>query len=364
MNNKVMIALAVVGLGTALCGADAPPERPVPLVDTAAVVEMFDGAPRDYIGHTAALDDVSLYARVSGILTEVKFQAGSMVKQGDLLMTIEDTTYKAKVMQAEAEVQQYKAEVSFTSKNLERHQDLEKKKAVAQLALEEAVRAHEQAKAKLLHAEATLLDAANQLSYTKIYAPISGRIGKGSYSPGNYVTTSSSPLARIVRITPMRILFSVSERDYLTLFQQRNRETTGVNLSVLLADGTELGEHGEIEIVDNKVDPETGTVTIWGRFPNKAERLLPGGYVHVRMQDGKQKKAPAVPVSAIMTESQGNYVFVVNDKLVAERRAVEIGPEVSNFQIIRSGLKVGEKVVVDGNLKVMPGFPVRLKDGK
>lgn len=354
---KKNLLLAAAVLGTAL-PAFAQGEPPPPYVSVEKAVIRNDAATRKYVGHIEAIQSVSIVARISGYLYEIKFKEGELVKKGQLLFVIEDTTYRAKAKSAEASVMQIQAELEYAQNDFNRQEKLYQKRAVAEIVYQDAKRLFNTTKAKLAEAEANLLDANNSLSYTKIYAPITGIIGKATYTEGNYVTPTSKELADIVQVTPIYVRFAISERDFIKEFGSVEGIRKNGIVQILLADGREYSKTGNIVLVDNKVDNETGTITLWAQFDNPDHVLVPGGYTTVKLSRKLAVPTPAVKLSAMMTDDKGNYIYIVDKEGKAELRRVKPGTVIGSMQLIESGVKPGETVVVDGTHKVRPGGKV------
>ena len=356
IKNKLVLLATV----SAISASAQMPQMPAPLVGAAKVEIMVERAVKSYVGNIMASEEVQLQARVAGILTSQNFIEGGMVKKGDLLMTIEDTTYKARVEQAKATVDQIEAELDFATSNYNRQKMLADKDTISRATLEEAIRLIALTKAKHDGAKATLVDAQNELSYTRIFAPIDGRIGKLRYTCGNFVNSASEPLATIVKVDPIYIRFYISERDFLNLFKTNEEMKESASMSITMANGEPFSGKGKILLVDNKVDERTGTIAIWATFENPQMKLIPGGYVTVLLSEKSDEQQVAVPLSAIMIDRIGSYVYVVNQENTAIRRDIVVDTVVGDKQLIKSGLEPGEIVVVSGNNKVVPGSKVEI----
>lgn len=358
--NRSVYLLTALALGTGNLMAQRP-QQPAPMVGIAKAEVVEERAVRNYVGNIAASEEVQLPARVAGILTSQNFIEGGIVKKGDLLMTIEDTTYKAKVDQAKAALDQIEAELKFATSNYKRQKGLADKDTISVATLEEAIRLIALMKAKYDGAKAILAEAENEFSYTKIYAPIDGRIGKIRYTYGNFVNGSSGPLADIVKVDPIYIKYYISERDFLNLFKTNEEMKETASMSITMANGKQFNGKGKILLVDNKVDERTGTIAIWATFDNPEMMLIPGGYVTVSLSEKSDTKQIGVPLSAILTDRAGSYVYVPDADNVAARRDVVLAEVVGDKQIIKSGLTPGEDVITSGNHKVMPGIKVEIR---
>lgn len=348
-----LICLALLGLISN--GVAQRPDAPPPAVIVEPVKEIAWSAPKEYIGTLVATDEVDLPSRISGFITGINFKEGSLVKKGDLLFTIEDTTYRAQVKAAKAKLDQVAAEVKYAESNYSRQKKLANKNAISQSNFEDAQRLLEFNKAKYAEYEAELLDAENNLSYTKIYAPITGRIGEVKHTIGNYVSPSSTPLATIVSVDPIQVKFAVSERDFLNLFKGTAEPEKNLHISIKLANGEMYNYQGKIAFIDNMVDPNTGTIAIWTEFPNPDLKLQPGGYVTVMLSERLKKKLLGVKLTAVLTDKHGNYVFVVDKDNKVAKCNIVLGDVVDSYNIIKSGLQNGVSVIIDGTHKVRPG---------
>ena len=313
---------------------------------------------RKYIAKISAVDDVSMVARVSGVLLEQKFANGDIVKKGQELILLEDTSYVAAQKAAKAKLEQCKAEYQFAKRNLARQQTLWKNKATSESTYDEAVRNEATCKAAVAAAEAALMDADNNLSYTRIISPITGKTSRAIYSPGNYVTPSSGTLINIVSMDEMYVNFWISMNDYLAIFggsfEILKKEAVA---KIYMADGSEFKGKSEIVFVDNRVDKDTDTIRVRIRVRNERHLLLPDSLVTVRLSR-KDKERAAVPVSAVVNNGKIDFVYVLDAKNIPQVRQVKLGEITGNMQLILEGLKAGETVVVDGTHKVFPGAPV------
>ncbi|MBR7130478.1 MAG: efflux RND transporter periplasmic adaptor subunit [Lentisphaeria bacterium] len=351
---KLVLGILFSGM-MSLAFAAARPAEPV-RVDKVKMIERETS--RKYIGKITAVDDVSMVARVSGVVLDQKFTNGDFVKKGQVLILLEDTTYVAAQKAAKAKLAQCKAEYEFAKRNLARQQTLWKSKATSESTYDEAVRTEATCKAAVAAAEAALMDAENNLSYTKIVSPINGRTSRAIYSPGNYVTPASGNLINIVSMDEMYVNFWISMNDYLAMFggsfETLQKEA---NTAIIMANGSEFKGKSAIVFIDNRVDKDTDTIRVRLRVKNDNHILLPDSLVTIRLSR-KYPKSTAVPVSAIINNGKMNFVYILGDKNIPQVRPVEIGEISGNMQMIMKGLKEGETVVIDGTHKVFPGQPV------
>ena len=361
LSKLALLSVAVVMGGILVsCQKKTQERRVVPpaVVTEFTVDEMLPQVTKEYVGHVRAKGEIPIPARISGIIEKMNFNDGDMVRKGDLLFEIEDDEYVANVAAAQALVDQYKAELEYAETNFKRQNTLAEKNATARASKDDAVRLYHATKAKLAEAEAKLMSAKIELGYTKIYAEIDGRMGKATYSPGNYVTPSSNPLVTLVQVTPVNIRFPVSERDLLTMFGSVKGVREKAELRIRTADGKMHDGWTELLLVDNKTDTSTGTIAIWFSADNTDQKLIPGGFVTVYLSKKTPDKLPFVPNTAVMTDRKGNYVYVLDGENKVSRRNVELGPLVELNQTIVSGLKKGERVVATGTHKTRPGLIV------
>ncbi|HPX41080.1 MAG TPA: efflux RND transporter periplasmic adaptor subunit [Candidatus Hydrogenedentes bacterium] len=367
-------------------GAMGGPQGP-PAVVVAAVTEGPAEAPEEFIGRVESIESVDVTPQIAGYLQTVHFEEGSRIAAGDLLFTIEKAPFEARVALAEAAVHQAEANVPAAQADLDAARanlvraekyydrlknadqrsvvqaDLDKAAAdfqQAQAHVKQATAAVQQAGAGLEQAQASLRLARIDLGYTDILAPISGPIGKALVTEGNYVTPASGPLARIVQIDPVRVVYSVPDRNFVNLLQVINeRGPSAVELRLRLPNGTLYEDEGEWSFADNEMDPTTGTIALRARFANPAGLLVPMTNVTVLARSAEGRTAPKVPSQAVMADQQGEFVYVVTAENIAEQRRVVLGAEVEGHRIVEDGLASGEQVVVLGLQKVQPGQPVQ-----
>lgn len=352
---------ALLGAGLAAmflaapAGAQQAAPPPAVLVQPAELKPIADQS--EFIGRAAAVDKVELRARVKGFLGPRKFKDGDQVKEGQVLFTIEPEPYQAAVDQKIAQRDAAKAALTNAQLQLTRAEELLRSKTGTQVTYDQRLSEQLQAKAQLEDAAAQLRDAEIQLSYTEIKSPIAGRIGRAAVSPGNIVGPDSGVLATVVSENPIRVLFSITQRE---LLDARRDTTTGDALVVRLrlADGSLYKDKGKLDFIDVTADAKTDGQMVRAVFDNKDGLLTDGQTVRVIVEGEKVPTVVAVPQAAVALDQTGAYLFVVNDKNVAEQRRVKTGVARDGLIAITEGLKAGEKVIIQGQQRVRPGMTV------
>ncbi len=345
---------------------------PTPEVVTSAVTEVSKTPMKDYVGHIKAIQDVKIYAQISGTIQRVHFKEGSLVKQETLLFTIDPRMYRAEVqveeaavMQSQAKLEIARADLRYAELYMNRLANVEARSVVqadvdkAKSELLSAQASVQQSKAECEQALADLELARINLDYTQIRAPIDGKIGKAELTQGDYVSPGSGMLAQIVQVDPIRVRFSLSDRDYFSL--AGGNEMSKQDIQLQLPNGNLFSGIGAIDFFGNKMNPETGTMTVYARFSNMEGFLVPGTYVTVHMSSTPDYKTwPVVSQLSVMTDNNGEYVYVLNEEGAVEKRQVQLGDLTGENRIVLSGLTAGERVVVKGVQKVKPGQKVRI----
>lgn len=359
--------------------AQQQPAAGPPIVETAAVKLSSVATQAEFVGSVVAAQQVALMARVEGFLDEVNFAEGSFVQADSTAFVIEKDTYQAAVEGAQAQLEsanaaEANAEANLTLQevNLTRQRDLLKTNAVSQSVVDQAQAQRDsaaaqvdQAKAQITLAQSQLQTAQLNLSYTDVKSPIAGRIGKANITEGNLVSPSSGPLATVVQTDPIRVVFSISDREYLEVVKTLHPDNAGIAADAAayqprlkLPDGTDYDQPGKIAFLDNTIDPATGTIAVYAEFANPQLKLVPGQFVEVTVQAGETVQLPVVPASAILQDQQGPYVFGLGDGNHAEIRRVTLGQRVGTDWAVTAGLAQGEIVIVSGIQKVQAGIVV------
>ncbi|EMV5750338.1 efflux RND transporter periplasmic adaptor subunit [Yersinia enterocolitica] len=343
---------------------------PLPAVTVAVVTSATPDRALQFLGRVEAIQAVDVTTRTEGFIAARLFTEGQMVKQGDLLYEIDPALHQASVTQAQAQLDSATASANHAQVNLTRLQRLGNNRSVSQAEVDEAQAQRDISRAAVAQAQANLQIQQLQLSFTRIYAPITGQIGHSRFNVGSLVSPASGTLVSIVQLDPIRVAIAVNERDYITATYQLS--TTGTASAsdnsalafehftprIQLANGKQYPESGVFESVDNQIDKQTGTVTIRTRFDNPRHLLLPGGVVNVSLAAETAKAVTAIPIAALQQNKQGHFVLVVTDKDQVEVRPVTLGEQFEQQYEVKDGLKVGERVIVSGLQHVRPGMTV------
>ncbi|MBE6356181.1 MAG: efflux RND transporter periplasmic adaptor subunit [Lentisphaerae bacterium] len=330
---------------------------PVPVVKTSKVLTVEKTAPRRYAGLVEAVEKVDIMPRVTGELRKIHFKEGEIVQKGSLLFELEDTTYQAAVDALAARREQLLSQVDFMTREYTRNQELIAKKAVSESVYDRSLFDLNSAKAQLKEVEASLINARNDLSYTKIYAPITGRIGKSTFTVGNLITPNGKKLADIAMVSPINVRFAISETVLRKEFKSREGIMKNGSVSIKLSDSSIHPETCGITLVDNHINSTTNTVTLWAKFQNRDNLLIPGGYVTVYLNQSSGKFTAVLP-SALVLSEKGTGIYVIK-KGRAVFREVVTGGLAGELQIIKSGVSAGEEVVIEGSHKLQDGMTVR-----
>lgn len=318
----------------------------------------------EYIGQTRGSTEVEIRARVEGFLEEIHFAEGRFVRKGDLLYVIDPKPYEAALTQSKGELARAEAAWARSRQDVTRFEPLMKRNAISRQQFDEAI-ATERANAAAVESAKAAVDAAQlRLGYTRIAAPVDGLIGKNEVQVGNLVGSGQATLlTSISTVDPIHVRFSVSEKEYLEWAranpdEEKAREATQGLFDMVLADGTMFSHKGSGVFADRTIDPATGTLLVEASFPNPDNLLRPGQYARVLFPKAVVTNAVLVPQRAVQELQALFSVVVVTPDQKAETRPVKPGARVGSLWVITSGLKPGEKVVVEGIQKVRPGMPL------
>ncbi|MGE5795155.1 MAG: efflux RND transporter periplasmic adaptor subunit [Ignavibacteria bacterium] len=320
---------------------------------------------REWVGQTLGAEDIEIRARIEGWLLGIHFREGSEVKKGTLLYTIDPSELRENVAQAEGNVAAARTLLVQSEEDVKRYTPLAEVGAVSKRDLEIAVSKYNAQKGQLDAALASLNEARIKLGYATIYAPISGLIGISAARVGDFVGRPQSVviLNTISRTDSVHVRFSISEQEYLALMKQlsqmdNSKPTKKRELELVLADASVYPEKGFVVFAQRQIDPTTGTLMFEASFPNKDKLLRPGQFAKVRTVVSEEKNALVIPTRS-MIELQGQYtVYIVDENNKAQLRIVKTATSVDQYTVVESGLKEGDRVIVEGQLKVKPDMVV------
>src|SRR5512139_186754 len=343
---------------------------PPPAVTVAKPVKRTVFDYDEYVGRFTAINSVEVRARVSGYLDKVHFKDGQLVKQGDLLFTIDKRPFQNTLDQARANLDQAKSNLAFTESDYTRGQQLVRDKTITDQTFEQRAQAFRNAKASVSNNEAAVRQAELDMEFTELRAPVNGRIGDRRVSPGNLVTGGASGnttlLATIVSTDPIYFEFTFDEASYLRYqrLAEKGQDIASRNASVPVAikliDESDFDHKGRMDFVDNVIDRSTGTIRGRAVFSNPNEMFTPGMFARVRVPGSPPYEGLLVPDVAIGTEQARRFVVVIDDQDTARIKYVTLGQLTpDNFRVIKAGVGPDDRVVVEGLMQARPGTKVR-----
>jgi len=363
----------------AACGGSEQPGgfqgMPPAQVTTTVVAARTIPVNYEYVGQTSGSKEVEVRARVTGILEQKLFQEGAPVKQGQRLFVIDPKPLQAQAAQAQAELVRAQALKAQADREAARLKPLAERKAIGQKEADDAQSNAELAAAAVRAAEAKLREVDLNLGYTNVVAPITGLTSRAPKSEGSLVTANDTLLTTIWQVHPIWVPFAIPENEQLALQKEVAAgrlslpKDNAFTVTIRLADGTTFPREGRINFADTRVNPTTGSVEYRAEIPNADGALKPGQFVRVRLAGATRNNAIAVPQIAVLDGAQGKFVYVIerdkDGKDVAAVRPVTLGEWVDapdaktgNLWVVQSGLKAGDRVIVDGVARVRPGAPV------
>ncbi|ENK3110364.1 multidrug efflux RND transporter periplasmic adaptor subunit VmeY [Vibrio alginolyticus] len=368
MQKKPLVALMAATAILAGCGEanNAQTKGQAPLVVTQDVTVIDYQPSKSYIGRIEAVEDTNITAQISGYLKARHFEEGQMVEKGQLLYSIEPSSFEAQVASAKAALAQAKAALKKAELDHTRGKNLLPRGSISQSEFDALTAALLGARAELEAANAQLKLAEVNLSYTQIRAPFSGSISDTKVSTGDLVSPSSGVLTTLVSLDPVHTSFSVSERERLAMGMDQvkgdgSAESNRVEVQLELENGQFFEHLGKLDFLGNRIDTKTGTIAMRALVPNPEQKLLPGQHIKVNLRDKNTKDVIVIPRRAVQTDLEGDFVMVMAEGSVAERRNVELGPQVEQGIIIREGLDQEDTVITQGLQRVRNGVEVRLQ---
>jgi len=360
----LLLALAPV---LSACGEGAPKQAapPPPTVTVAKPVKQTVNDYDEYVGRFIAVDSVEIRARVSGYLEKVLFKDGQIVKQGELLFTIDRRPFEAALAQARANLAQARANLAFATSDLARASQLVRDRTITEQTFDQRTQAKSVAEASVAAQEAAVRQAELDIQFTELKAPVTGRIGDRRVSEGNLVTGgtggNTTLLATIVSIDPIRFEFTFDEASFLRYERLGNAgkdRGPGIDVAVKLIDESDFAHPGKMDFVDNVIDRTSGTIRGRAALANANGVFTPGMFGRVRVPGSAPYEALLVPDTAIGSEQVRKFVLVVDNENVARTKYVTLGQLVGDLRVIKEGVSADDRVIVNGLMRARPGQKV------
>jgi RND family efflux transporter MFP subunit len=367
-----VVTLLVVAPALVGCGEGSHQKQafvpPPPAVTIAKPVQRAIVDQDEYVGRFVPVEMVEVRAHVSGYLDKVHFTDGQMVKQGDLLFTIDKRPFQAAMDQVRGNLELAKSNLIFTQADLERGRQLLRDKTISEQVYDQRAQAFRNAKASVEANEAAIRQAELDIQFTELRAPVAGRIGDRRVTPGNLVTGgtggSTTLLATIVSIDPIRFEFTFDEASYLRYERaaRAGNDVTGregsAKVELRLIDEPDFAHQGQMDFVDNAIDRSSGTIRGRAEFPNPDGLFTPGMFARIRVPGSPVYQALLVPDAAISSEQARKYVLVVDGDNIARQHYVTLGQLISNLRVVKDGLAADDRVIVNGLMLARPGAKV------
>lgn len=347
----------------------APPAPKVTAAEVTAITVSQSNAPiaMEFVAQTQSSHEVEIRARVEGFLEKRMYTEGQPVRAGQVLFLMDRKPFEAALLSAQGQLEQQKARLVVARQHLTRVRPLVAQNAVSQKDLDDAVGNEQQARAAVLAAEGEVRAARLNLSYTTISSPINGLAGYAKKDEGSYVTPGESGfLTSVSKVNPMWINFSVSENELLKYRSEIDKgqlkfpPNGNFDVQVVLADGTIYPSHGRINFISPTFSKDTGTFLVRTEMANPDSKLRPGQFVRALVRGAERPNATLVPQRAVLQGAKGHYVWVIDKEGKARERAVEVGGWQGDNWFVNRGLSPGERIVVDGAIRVAAGSPLKI----
>jgi membrane fusion protein (multidrug efflux system) len=360
------LALALLAAGCQPAGG--PPPFPPPVVSVITVEAKDVPVTYEYVAQTAGYREAEVRARVTGILLKRNYTEGAVVKKGESLFTIDPEPFRAAYARTEADLAIAEARLAQAKREAARLRPVLESKAVSQKELDDAVSAEQVAEAEVKSVRARLNEARLNLDYTRVESPITGTASRSVASEGTLVSGPSVLLTTVTQTDPMYVLFGIPDRERLALRRDVEAGRLKIpdggrfNVTVKLADGSFYSKTGLLNFADVRVNPQTGTSEARAEIANPGNLLRPGEFARVVLTGAVRPNAIVIPQRAVLESPKGKFAYIVNAESKAEPRPLDVGDWTGNGWIINSGLQPGDRVIVDGVLKIGPGAPVKVAD--
>ena len=334
--------------------------KPAPTVSIQEIQEKNVIRSFEAPGRVVSQYRVDVLARIAGYLQKSFFKEGDYVKKGQVLFEIEPTEFSNASNVAAANVKNLKAQLDYAEKQLARAQELVAKDYIAKSQYDQMLSNRDALKAQLASAQAQYNDSTRNLGYTKVKSPVDGKVGIINVTIGNYVSPSSGALTTINSTNPIYVTFPLDSADFQALSTSDKEANTNRKVEILLSGGIKYDLDGVQDFQDNKVDVSTGTVTMRATFQNPNDQLIHGEFVTVKLYANKPVNVPIAPVTAVLENQAGKYVYKIDENDLPQLTYVKTGEQTEDNWIITEGLQKGDKIVLEGLQKVVPGKPVTI----
>ncbi len=334
--------------------------RPDPTVSIQEIQE--ESVIRNYEapGRVVSKYRVDVLARISGYLQKSYFKEGDFVKQGQVLFLIEPAEYSNAANVAGANVKNLTAQLVYAEKQLARSAELVKKDYIAKAQYDQMLSNRDSLKAQLASAKASYNDAQRNLSYTNVKSPVDGKVGIINVTVGNYVSPTTGALTTINSTNPIYVTFPLDSKDFQSLAASDGGANKNRKVELIMSNGSKYPLKGVQDFQDNKVDTSTGTVTMRATFENPDNALIHGEFVTVKLYANKPVNVPVAPVTAVLENQAGKYVYKLDEQDLPQLVYVKTGEQVGHNWIITEGLQKGDRIITEGLQKVTPGKPVKI----
>lgn len=361
---SVIIAAILIRYGFSMFGTimqgKAMKNKPAPSVtvqevETKNVIRSFE-AP----GRVVSKYRVDVMARISGYLLKSYFKEGDYVKAGQVLFQIEPNEYSNASNVASANVKNLKAQLVYAEKQLARASELVKKDYIAKAQYDQILSQRDALRAQLASAQASLNDANRNLGYTRVKSPVNGKVGIINVTVGNYVSPTSGALTTINSTNPIYVTFPIESADFQALAVADKSNNKNRKVELIMNGGVKYAKLGVQDFQDNKVDQTTGTVTMRATFDNPNNELIHGEFVTVKLYSNNPVEVPVAPITAVLENQAGKYVYKLDEKNLPQLVYVKTGEQNGDNWIIKEGLQKGDRIVTEGLQKVIPGKPVTI----
>ena len=366
---RLMLAIGLATLAglNGGCSSSAQPKAPAPVeVSVAEVICKQLGDSDEFTGRLEAVNAVEVRPRVSGYLQSVHFKEGAIVRRGDLLFQIDPRPFQAEVDRLKGDLSQAKAQLSRAQSDFQRAERLHNNDGMSAEEYDRRAAVRNEAEARIASTEAALRGAELNLEFTRVTAPITGRVGRAEITEGNLVESGAAqlkPLTTLVSLDPVYVYFDVDEQTYLKyarVTQSHGTSSHDLRSAALLglADEDGFPHVGQVSFVDNQVSSSTGTIRLRATFANKNLALTPGLFARIRLQGGESRSGCLAKDEAVVTDLNQKYVFVLGKNNSLVYRPVKLGPMAEGLRVVRDGLHEGDLIVVSGLQRVRPGAAV------